>query len=235
MTLPIQNLRTATADKRPVATGLAVGQIAINYNESDPAIYLRGHNNSLVKVAPTYIGATAPNSTPAVSGATGNSLGETWLDNSSNPPIFKIWNGSTWVAAYTIPSGAVLISPVFSGNVSITDVSLLGSPTATTAASGDSSTRIATTAFVNNEILNDAALKDGTNASGTWNISVSGKGNVDVALAGTTIGTRSKINFIEGSNVTMSVTDDSVNGEVDVTINSTAIATPALVYAIALG
>ncbi len=39
---------------------------------------------------------------------------------------------------------------------------------------------------------------------------------------GSAVGTRRKINFIEGSNVTLTVADDSSNEEVDVTINSTA-------------
>lgn len=39
-----------------------------------------------------------------------------------------------------------------------------------------------------------------------------------VQLAGTLIGTRNNINFIQGSNVTLTVTDDSANNKVDVTI-----------------
>jgi hypothetical protein len=41
---------------------------------------------------------------------------------------------------------------------------------------------------------------------------------VIVAKAGTTVGTRQKINFIEGSNVTLTVADDSGNDRVNVTI-----------------
>ena len=45
---------------------------------------------------------------------------------------------------------------------------------------------------------------------------------VAVKKAGTLEGTRRTINFIEGSNVTLTIADDSSNEEVDVTINSTA-------------
>jgi hypothetical protein len=38
--------------------------------------------------------------------------------------------------------------------------------------------------------------------------------------AGTLIGTRRDINFIEGTNVTLTVQDDSVNDRVNVTITS---------------
>ena len=43
-----------------------------------------------------------------------------------------------------------------------------------------------------------------------------------VSVGGSAAGTRRKINFIAGSNVTITVADDSSNEEVDVTINSTA-------------
>lgn len=55
---------------------------------------------------------------------------------------------------------------------------------------------------------------------GTGN--ANGTAKVDVAKSGTTVGTRSKINFIEGTNVTITTADDSANGRVNVTINSTA-------------
>jgi microcystin-dependent protein len=49
-----------------------------------------------------------------------------------------------------------------------------GIPTAPTASVGTNTTQIATTAFVNAEIANDAPSKTGTGASGTWNISITG-------------------------------------------------------------
>jgi hypothetical protein len=99
MTLPIQNIRSNTANKRPVASNLLDGQIAINYNENDPGVYLKGHSGALIKVAPTYVSSSAPNSSPASGGSTGNSKGETWLDTSSTPAILKTWNGTAFVDA----------------------------------------------------------------------------------------------------------------------------------------
>jgi hypothetical protein len=42
----------------------------------------------------------------------------------------------------------------------------------------------------------------------------------EIAKAGTLIGTRKRVNFIEGTNITLTITDDAVNNEVDVTIAS---------------
>lgn len=100
MVLPIQNLRSGIADKRPLASGLANGQIAINYHEGDPGIYIKGESGALIKVAPTYVGTTAPNASPATGGATGNAKGETWLDTSTTPASLKIFDGSSFVASY---------------------------------------------------------------------------------------------------------------------------------------
>lgn len=51
---------------------------------------------------------------------------------------------------------------------------LTGTPTAPTAAVGTNTTQLATTAYVNAEIANDAPTKTGGGASGTWAISISG-------------------------------------------------------------
>lgn len=95
MTVPIQNLRSGTLDKRPDPANLANGQIAINYNEGDPAIYFKGDSGALVKVSPTYVGNTAPNVSPATGGSSGNSIGETWFDTSIS--TLKIYDGTQFV------------------------------------------------------------------------------------------------------------------------------------------
>lgn len=38
--------------------------------------------------------------------------------------------------------------------------------------------------------------------------------------AGATVGTRRKLNFMEGTNVTLTIADDAGNGEIDITINA---------------
>jgi len=144
--VPVQNLRSGVASKRPVASGLAFGQIAVNYNADDPAVYLRGDGNELIKVAPTYVSSGAPNAVPASGGASGNSLGESWLDISTTPPSFKIWDGSAWNEAYTLASGTVINDGLFVNAV------LSGTTEAPTPTAGDNSTAIATTAFVDGEI-----------------------------------------------------------------------------------
>lgn len=76
---------------------MAVGQLAINYEASSPGVFFKDSAGALVKAGPLHIGTTAPNASPAAGGATGNTVGEFWLDTSTaNQYILKIWDGTAW-------------------------------------------------------------------------------------------------------------------------------------------
>lgn len=141
MAVPIQNLRSGTATKRPVASGLAFGQVAVNYNEADPAVYLRGNANALIKVSPVFVGSGAPNATPASGGSAGNSKGEQWLDNALATYAFKVWDGDSWEVPNYFPSGLVAngnisLGTVVSGTWQGTAVGLVYGGTGAATASG---------------------------------------------------------------------------------------------------
>ncbi len=113
--------------------------------------------------------------------------------------LYSISNGTT--GAFTVsvrsgPSGASVAVAQGKRNLvfisangaydAITDfdsIALSGAPTAPTAAVGTNTTQIATTAFVNTEIANDAPTKTGGGASGTWGISVTGNAATATAMA----------------------------------------------------
>jgi hypothetical protein len=68
--------------------------------------------------------------------------------------------------ATAVATKANTISPTFTGT-----------PTAPTAATSTNNTQVATTAYVVARIDQDAPKKDGTNATGTWDIDISGNAN----------------------------------------------------------
>ena len=72
------------------------------------------------------------------------------------------------------PNFATTVSTSLGTKAPLASPALTGTPTAPTAAVGTNTTQVATTAFVNAEIANDAPTKTGTGASGTWGISVTG-------------------------------------------------------------
>jgi hypothetical protein len=59
-------------------------------------------------------------------------------------------------------------------NKSLTSPTLTGTPIAPTAALNTNTTQVATTAFVVDQIADDAPTKTGTGASGTWGIDITG-------------------------------------------------------------
>jgi hypothetical protein len=138
--VPIYNLRSGTASKRPAASGLAFGQIAINYNHSDPAIYLRGSSDDLVKVAPVFVGSGAPNATPASGGASGNTVGEQWLDITNGDYVTKVWDGTAWrspvITSALIKNGTIVDEDInASAGIAVTKLGNGALPTGITIAS----------------------------------------------------------------------------------------------------
>jgi hypothetical protein len=97
MAVQILSRRSSVAFDRPFPIRLGTGELALNFNATDPGLFYADNTASpstgLIKVGPTFIGATAPN-TPAV-GFTSFSKGESWLDTSSTQ-ISKLYDGSTW-------------------------------------------------------------------------------------------------------------------------------------------
>ena len=91
----LKHLRSSTANKRPTASGLADGQIAINTASGTPALFFKDSASNIVKVGPAHVGSTAPNTSPA--GSAGNSTGELWVDNSLTTNGLKYYNGTAFV------------------------------------------------------------------------------------------------------------------------------------------
>ena len=99
MTTNIQLLRSSVVNKRPNPVTLLDGQAAVNLNVLAPGLFFKTSDGSLTKIGPAQVSTTGtpPNSAPA--GASGNALGEQWLDARAvfNGPVMKSWDGSQWV------------------------------------------------------------------------------------------------------------------------------------------
>lgn len=106
MTTPVKHLRSATPDKRPTASGMADGRLAINTASGTPGLYFVNNASGIVKVGPAHVGPTAPNESPA--GSTGNSLGELWVNNSSTIHGLNYYTGSAFINL--TPSGTTTVA-----------------------------------------------------------------------------------------------------------------------------
>ena len=98
-TTNIQLLRSNIVSKRPAASVLLDGQVAVNYNFQEPGLFFRLTNGQLTKVGPVAYSndGSVPNAVPA--GEPGNAVGEQWLDGrlSYATPLLKVYDGTSWV------------------------------------------------------------------------------------------------------------------------------------------
>lgn len=105
MAVQILSRRSSTLHDRPFPVRLGAGELAVNNNIGDSGLYFADITASpgtkLIKVGPTHIGTTAPN-TSAV-GFTSLSLGESWLDTASTH-VLKFYDGTSWQMAKAVAS-----------------------------------------------------------------------------------------------------------------------------------
>jgi len=78
MAVKVQHLRSSTANKRPVSSGLLDGELALNIASGTTGAFYKDGSGNIIKVGPAEVGSAAPNATPAAGGATGNTTGELW-------------------------------------------------------------------------------------------------------------------------------------------------------------
>ncbi len=118
--MAIQNLRSAVANKRPVASSMSDGQIAVNTNATSTGVFFKDASGNLIKAGPASVGTSAPNSSPA--GSSGNSIGEIWLDTTGGNYVVKVWDGSAWQASGIASGTAINASTLdVTGDATIAD------------------------------------------------------------------------------------------------------------------
>ena len=81
----ILHRRTSVHQKRPLTTDIQYGELAIAYNQEDPAIYLKDLENKIRKVGGVYYSDVAPDPTAISLGYQELSHGEIWLKKRAVP------------------------------------------------------------------------------------------------------------------------------------------------------
>jgi len=93
MSFKVQHIRSGEENRRPNPEDLELGQIAVNYNNSTPGMFIKSSSGALMKVGPCAIGDTPP----SPENWTELSVGELWLDTANSLNRLKVWNGSVWL------------------------------------------------------------------------------------------------------------------------------------------
>ncbi len=107
MAVQILCRRSSVLRDRPLPIRLGSAELAINNNAGEPGLFFADNTSSpstgLIKVGPTHVGSSAPNTSPA--GYSSLSKGESWLDTTSTH-IYKIFDGSSWQTSKAVVSNS---------------------------------------------------------------------------------------------------------------------------------
>lgn len=129
MAVKIQHLRSEVANKRPQATSLLTGEIALNIDSGTPGLFIKDTLGQVVKVGPVEVGSSAPNATPASGGSSGNSLGELWLDTANaggnSQRVLKVYDGTSWRNPGTVTIGSTNIEVGSAGSTTLSGLTSL--------------------------------------------------------------------------------------------------------------
>ena len=82
----LQQKRSSIAGRRPDASYLEPGELAVNTNASDPGLFFEGNDGSIVKAGPTAVSVTEPSS------AVGYGHGENWYETGNKE--LNVWSAS---------------------------------------------------------------------------------------------------------------------------------------------
>ena len=131
MAVKTQQLRSSTASKRPTASALLDGELALNLDAGTPGAFFEDANGAIVKIGPAEVGGTAPNASPAAGGSSGNTTGELWFDTANAggnaQDALKVFDGSNFVNIGQVTLGATNITLGASTTTVVQGMSLLTS------------------------------------------------------------------------------------------------------------
>ncbi len=129
MAVKIQHLRSDVASKRPQASGLLAGEIALNTNAGTTGIFIKNASSQVVKIGPVEVGSSAPNLTPGSGGSTGNSTGEMWLDTANGSGnslgVLKVYDGTSWKNPGSVTIGTTSIEVGAAGSTTVSGLTSL--------------------------------------------------------------------------------------------------------------
>ena len=97
--MKLQLKRSAVLDggkaKEPTAVQVEYGELCVNYNQGDPALFIKDSLDQIIRIAGS--GAVGDGETPSgpTPPPTGNKPGDVFFDTTNN--ILMYWNGSEWV------------------------------------------------------------------------------------------------------------------------------------------
>ena len=81
----ILHRRSRVKNKRPLTTDIQWGELAVNFNDEDPGLYIKDESSHIRRVGGVYYSSTAPDPSAALDGFPELSHGELWLKRTNFP------------------------------------------------------------------------------------------------------------------------------------------------------
>ena len=81
----ILHRRSLVKNKRPLATDIQFGEIAVNFNDEDPGLYVKDESSKIRKIGGIFYSDEAPDPSAAIDGSNELSHGELWVKRIDPP------------------------------------------------------------------------------------------------------------------------------------------------------
>ena len=117
----ILHRRSTIHNKRPLTTDIQYGELAVAYNQEDPALYIKDLQNKIRKVGGIYYSNVAPDPTAISQGYQELSHGEVWIKRESFPGSNQEEDGTLFIYNKYLNSGAGGWVEVFKGKFAAVD------------------------------------------------------------------------------------------------------------------
>ena len=107
------NVLNSGSAKEPTAAQMEYGELAVNYNNGDPAIFIKDSSDNIIRIAGnnSISGGDTP-SGPILPPGTDNTIGDVFFNTGNNNLYY--WDGTVWVPiASADDSGTISSGPTF--------------------------------------------------------------------------------------------------------------------------
>lgn len=120
----ILHRRSRVKNKRPLTTDIQWGEIAVNFNDEDPGVYIKDENNKVRKIGGVFYSDSAPDPSAAIDGSSELSHGEIWIKRENYPGSTEEEDAGIYIYNKYLNAGAGKWVEVLKGKFALIDESL---------------------------------------------------------------------------------------------------------------
>lgn len=120
----ILHRRSRVKNKRPLTTDIQWGEIAVNFSEEDPSLYIKDEDSNVRRIGGVFYSSEAPNPSIAIDGFPDLSHGEIWIKRENFPGSTEEEDAGIYIYNKYLDNGAGKWVEVLKGKFALVDESL---------------------------------------------------------------------------------------------------------------